>query len=66
VAKFFNNDIMKLTGIDKASALQAISMATLLSEVLHKFLETSSGESVIDVKNFLRMTFNNLGCAYRK
>ena len=66
VAKFYNNDIVKLTGIDKASALQAINTATLLTEILHKFLETSNGETVVEVKNFLRMTFNNLGVAYRK
>ena len=66
VGKSFNADILKLTGKDNIRVGEAISTATLLTEILHKFLETSNGETVVEVKNLLRMTFNNLGCAYRK
>ena len=66
VGKSFNADILKLTGKDNTRVGEAISTAMLLTEILHKFLETSNGETVVEVKNLLRITFNNLGCAYRK
>jgi len=66
VAKSFNKDISRLANQDKQSLFTAISTASLLSEVLHKFLENSNGDPDAEVKSLLAQTLIHQSSAYKK